>query len=251
MNLGRTRVAWVVAVFSVTASTAACGSSAGLRPSTPNGVPPTLSKHSPPTARSSPSAVETHPNVETLFPQLSVEQYTDGASLLRAWYKADNNSINVTDVQAIEAQSQTNTDGIPGLNKIVDTVNAPLDQAYASTYLIDHWQENPDLIKFVNQSDKLHHVVAYAQWATSPGKDPTDLEEYKFANKLTSVNVVSQADGQMVVNYRYVAWDNADKNHADESVIGKSYKGDVGGATVTFVAVGGEWKISDMVYYAG
>jgi len=180
---------------------------------------------------------------------LSVEQYKDGNSLVRAFTDEYNDwMMSGATMDNANAQADHLDES---LDEYARSVTEPLDKGFEEALFTKDAIAIPDVHKYIESITGHHRAIVAIYFATAgPGKDITDKEPYVYKDKVTEVNTVSESKSEIVVNYRYLQTDNSDQNTANNIWGNEPANGQTGGSSVTFKNVNGFWKVSNTTYYA-
>jgi hypothetical protein len=171
---------------------------------------------------------------------LSAERYKDGASLVTAW----NTQNNEWTMSNATKETKENEDLSISREKYVAQINEPVDDAYINALLVQNWQENPNLVEFVEARVRNHYNTVFINLATTDSDRPEDIEPYEAGRKVISSDTISESNEEIVAAINYERWDNSDKNGAND-LLKDPINGVVGTDTLTWTNVDGVWKISD------
>lgn len=191
---------------------------------------------------------ETDNTVEELVVEpISAEVYTTPEAVMERYVELYN------EWTTANARPETREGYLQDINQgresYIARINEPVDDAYAETLYAPGWQENAQLREVVDGIKDEHALVVLANMATTDSLNDADLEPYTAGLRTTSFDVIEQSEHHIVVDWRFIGWDNADQNRAELFV--KSIDGRTGGSRMTWENIDGVWKISDTDYYDG
>jgi hypothetical protein len=185
----------------------------------------------------------TNPDGESLAngpTELSVEQFKDGESLANAWNTQANRWI----MSNATKETKDNEDFSTSRKEYVARINEPIDNQYIDTLLVANWQNNPNLVRLVEETTRIHYNTVLINLSTTDSDRPEDLEPYEIGEKVISSKTISESNKEIITAIDYERWDNSDKNGAND-FLENPINGVTGTDTLTWTNVDGVWKISD------
>jgi len=176
---------------------------------------------------------------------LSVAEFKNDSKAIANAYYQDLNLFLIAG--ATEEAAQADERYTMKDSEYVDKISADINADFVNAYLVDDWQENSNLVQYVDDLFAEAKTVRWARIGTYGG-GTGNVEPYESGYILESVD----STGPLTASTRFHQYDNRDMNMADEGNLTGVNPNDVtGGDTITWVKVGDKYKISDVVYYEG
>lgn len=141
--------------------------------------------------------------------------------------------------------------GIDGGNKYLATIAKKNADLFAKSLLVKNWEDNPDLVKFVNglEDENLFNLKLFVRTSPSMG-DPANKEAYRTWDTVDGdVSVTSKDGNEVSIDTPLEQHDNSKENTAlyfapDLKVDGHTYT-----ATATFKKDGDRTVITDALLH--
>jgi len=150
---------------------------------------------------------------------------------------------------ATPENAQAAIDSGDGLIEYGSKIAAESDQVFIDALLVDDWESNPSLVRWVDGMRKAHGETLALYFATSfPDITPENIEPYR--NGAVSILFESSklnADGSIEIIGIDSTYNNQDKNIVGENPNYQVTVGDKFAVSRTFAVVDGTVKLIDMV----
>jgi hypothetical protein len=189
---------------------------------------------------------------ETLDFTLSAETYINNPKQLIIDYYATYNDWQNTGYSK-KAATDTDRFSYDSDMEYSAVLDKASNDAFESDMLVANWQENPNLVKFINNDENVHAEITTLALKTGDGSNREDLAPYQRFTDLdqSSIVVQSATPDKIIVSGLTHGRDNSDQNTAEETSTGIDPNEEHGGQTLTFVKVGDQFRLADVTPYAG
>ena len=138
-----------------------------------------------------------------------------------------------------------------GIPAYAEKIAAEYDELFISALLVDNWESNPILVKWVDNVILIHKQTLALYFYTSfPDIEPKDKEPYMRGTKIKKIVSINNApDGSYVsVTEDEYDYDNADLNRVGEDLTnGAKVLNTVFEPMITLKKVGDKAKISNII----
>lgn len=200
------------------------------------------------TSDSENGSAEGIPTVESLELDASLLEYPE--ALMKKFMEGLHNGW--TNAGATPENARAAMDSSLSLADYAALIAAEYDKVYIDALLIEGWEANPTLAKWVNKSMIPIHAKTLALYfiTSFPDSHPLDKEPYERTTEIRKIiSATRQDDGSLeIVNIEYDR-DNSDMNRVGEDLTdGKTIDGNDIQPTWTFVDEDGKVKISDLIF---